>query len=302
MNYIYSKIKQYRSVLNIVAICCFCVILIIFIFSSCNAGKAADVSTDGSTEETTSVTTTESNSEIEETKPEESSPNLISTPITFNDVQYIELYNIEDTEKKIEELAGYIQQLTTAINSDMYEFPARYTMQLENSRLLLIQTSYQANLETLKTWKEEYYYAYKTLDFFIQNGYSKEVACGIIGNMMVETSGTSLSLKPTIYSPGRSHYGLCQWYLKYKPFMANTTFEKQLEYLLSDIPVEFKTFGKCYKKGFTAEDFLAVTSVEDAAEIFAKVYERPGAGTYTKRRQCAAKAYEYFTLPSAICG
>lgn len=301
MNYIYSKIKQYRSVLNIVAICCFCVIFIIFIFSSCNAGKAADVSTGGSTEETTSVTTTESNSATEETKPEESSPTLISTPITFNDVQYIELYNIEDTENKIEELAGYIQQLTTAINSDMYEFPARYTMQLENSRLLLIQTSYQANLDALKTWKEEYYYAYKTLDFFIQNGYSREVACGIIGNMMVETSGTSLSLNPTIYSPGRSHYGLCQWYLKYKPFMANTTFEKQLEYLLSDIPVEFKTFGKCYKKGFTVEDFLAVTSAEDAAEIFAKVYERPGAGTYTKRRQCAAKAYEYFTLPPAIC-
>lgn len=301
MNYIYSKIKQYRSVLNIVAICCFCVILLIFTFNSCNASKAVDLSTESSTEEATSATTTESNSATEETKSEESSPTLISTPITFNDVQYIESYNIEDTEKKIEELAGYIQQLTTAINSDMYEFPARYTMQLENSRLLLIQASYQANLEALKTWKEEYYYAYETLDFFIQNGYSKEVACGIIGNMMVETSGTSLSLNPTIYSPGRGHYGLCQWYLKYKPFMANMTFEKQLEYLLSDIPVEFKTFGKCYKKGFTAEDFLAVTNAEDAAEIFAKVYERPGAGTYTKRRQCAAKAYEYFTLPPAIC-
>lgn len=299
MNYIYSKIKQYRSILNIVAICCFCVILLIFAFSSCNAGKAADVSTDDSTEVTTAIT--ESNSEAEETSPEESTQALISTPITFNDIQYIELYNIEETEKKIEALAVCIQQLTDAIDSGMYEFPARYTMQLENSRLLLIEASYQANLETLKAWKDEYYYAYETLDFLMQNGYSKEVACGIIGNMMVETSGTSLSLNPTIYSPGKSHYGLCQWYLKYKPFMANMTFEKQLEYLLSDIPVEFKTFGKCYKKGFTAEDFLAVTSAEDAAEIFAKVYERPGAGTYTKRRQCAAKAYEYFTLPPAIC-
>lgn len=301
MNYIYSKIRQYRPLLNVAVICCFCVTLLIFVFSSCNAGKAADVSTGSTTEETSVVSTIEPSSEVDETKPEESTPTLISTPITFNDMQYVELYNIEETEKKIEELAACIRQLTEAIDSGMYEFPARYTMQLENSRLLLIEASYQADLEALKAWKNEYYYAYRTLDFLIQNGYSKEVACGIIGNMMVETSGTSLSLNPTIYSPGRSHYGLCQWYLKYKPFMANMTFEKQLEYLLSDIPVEFKTFGKCYKKGFTAEDFLAVTNAEDAAEIFAKVYERPGAGTYTKRRQCAAKAYKYFTLPPAIC-
>ena len=87
-------------------------------------------------------------------------------------------------------------------DSHMYEFSARYTMQLENSRLLLIDASYKANLEALTTWKSEYYYAYETLDFFMQNGYSKEVACGIIGNMMVETSGTSLKLNPTIHSPG----------------------------------------------------------------------------------------------------
>lgn len=302
MNYIYNRIKKHRSILNIIAICCFCIILFILTFNSYNASKATYVSTESVITETSSATTAGLDQESKETKPEEIKPALIDTPITFNDIQYIELYNIEETEKKIEELAVCINQLTEAIDSEMYEFPARYTMQLENSRLLLIEASYQANLEALKAWKNEYYYAYRTLDFLMQNGYSKEVACGIIGNMMVETSGTALSLKPTIYSPGRSHYGLCQWYLKYKPFMANMTFEKQLEYLLSDIPVEFKTFGRCYKKGFTAEDFLAVTSAEEAAEIFAKVYERPGAGTYTKRRQCAAKAYEYFTLPPAICG
>lgn len=301
MNCIYDNIKKYRPVLTIVAICCFCVILLIAACTSCNGSKAVDLSTESSI---TSVSTEGPNnvgSAAEETEPEETKPVLIDTPIMFSDVQYVESYNIEETEAKIEELSGYIQQLTEAIDSGMYEFSARYTMQLENSRLLLIEASYKANLEALTTWKSEYYYAYETLDFFMQNGYSKEVACGIIGNMMVETSGTSLKLNPTIYSPGKSHYGLCQWYLKYKPFMANTTFDKQLEYLLSDIPVEFKTFGKCYKKGFTAEDFLAITDVGDAAEIFAKVYERPGAGTYTKRRQCALKAYEYFTLPPAVC-
>lgn len=301
MNCIYDNIKKYRPILTIVAICCFCVILLIAVCTSCNGSKAVDLSTENSMTTTSTDESKDAGSATEEIEPEETEPVLISTPIMFSDVQYIESYNIKETEAKIEELSGYIQQLTEAIDSDMYEFSARYTMQLENSRLLLIEASYKANLETLTTWKSEYYYAYETLDFFMQNGYSKEVACGIIGNMMVETSGTSLKLNPTIYSPGKSHYGLCQWYLKYKPFMANTTFDKQLEYLLSDIPVEFKTFGKCYKKGFTAEDFLAVTDAGDAAEIFAKVYERPGAGTYTKRRQCALKAYEYFTLPPAVC-
>lgn len=302
MSCIYANIKKYRPALTIVAVCCFCIILLTAVCTSCNGSKAVDLSTENSM---TSVSTEGSNgvgSTIEEIEPEETQSALISTPIMFSDFQYVESYNIKETEAKIKELSGYIQQLTEAIDSGMYEFPARYTMQLENSRLLLIEASYQANLETLMAWKSEYYYAYETLDFFMRNGYSKEVACGIIGNMIVETSGTSLKLNPTIYSPGRSHYGLCQWYLKYKPFMANMAFEKQLDYLLSDIPVEFKTFGKCYKKGFTVEDFLAVTSTEEAAEIFAKVYERPGAGTYTKRRQCALKAYEYFTLPPAICG
>ena len=236
-----------------------------------------------------------------ETETVSTEPPLISTPILFGDIQYIELYSIVESLDKIEELGVYILELEEAINSEAYEFSARYTMQLERSRLALIKQQYEMNIETFSVWESEYYYAYKTWEFFRQNGYSQEATCAILGNMMVETSGGSLALKPTIYSPGRSHYGLCQWYLKYRPFMAGVTFEEQLDYLLSDIPVEFKTFGSCYKKSFTADDFIIMTDVAKAAEAFAKVYERPGAGTYTWRAQCAQVAYDYFVFPPLIC-
>ena len=166
MNCIYDNIKKYRPVLTIVAICCFCVILLIAACTSYNGSKAVDLFTESSMTAVSTSGPGNVGSAAEETEPEETKPVLIGTPIMFSDVQYIESYNIKETEAKIEELSGYIQQLTEAIDSDMYEFSARYTMQLENSRLLLIDASYKANLEALTTWKSEYYYAYETLDFF----------------------------------------------------------------------------------------------------------------------------------------
>ena len=295
MSTIKTNIKTSHRVISFIAALCLVIAILIPIITSCST------STNDMLDITETVAATKETSEPDVTESENTEAALIETPIMFSDVQYVELYSISESQNKIKELDACLQQLDEAIESDLYEFSARYTMQLERSRLGLTKQQYEMNIEALNTWKTEYYYAYETLEFFTQNGYSKEAACGIIGNMMVETSGGSLELKPNVYSSGKYHYGLCQWYLKYKPFMANMTFDMQIEYLLSDIPVEFKTFGKCYKKGFTAEDFMIMTDTEEAAEAFAKVYERPGSGTYTWRAQCATKAYEYFTLPPQIC-
>lgn len=295
MKQINSTVKKSYRVISFIAALFLVIAMLAPIITSCSTSDA-DITT------TTTESTVATTAPVEDaTEPEVAEPALIETPITFNDVQYIELYSIPESNKKIEELDSYLQQLDTAIESELYDFPATYTMQLERSRIGLIKQQYEMNIEALNTWQTEHYYAYKTLEFFMQNGYSKEAACGIIGNMMVETSGGSLDLKPMVYSSGKYHYGLCQWYLKYKPFMANMTFEMQIEYLLSDIPVEFETFGFCYKKHFTAEDFMIMTDAGEAAEAFAKVYERPGSGTYTLRSKCAVKAFEYFTLPPQIC-
>ena len=145
-------------------------------------------------------------------------------------------------------------------------------------------------------WEKEYYYATNVWKFLRQRNFSQAAACGIIGNMMVETSGGTLALKPYIYSPSGNYYGLCQWSKKYYSGVFELPFEYQLDYLLGTISWEFDTFGWLYKEGFTLEDFLSLEDPAEAALAFAKVYERCGPASYEMRQRAAEVAYEYFNL------
>jgi hypothetical protein len=151
-------------------------------------------------------------------------------------------------------------------------------------------------LDKIKKWEEEYSYATNVWKYLRQRNFSQEVACGIIGNMMIETSGGTLDLKPYIYSPSGNYYGMCQWSQKYYPGTKDLPFEHQLDYLLGSMQWEFNTFGKNYKTGFKYEDFLKLTDPAEAALAFAKSYERCGPASYEMRKQAALKAYEYFDL------
>lgn len=143
-------------------------------------------------------------------------------------------------------------------------------------------------------WEEEHYYATKVWEYLRQKGFSQEVTCAIIGNMMIETSGGSLDLNPMIYSPSGNYYGLCQWSKKYYPEAHGLSFDQQLEFLLNNIKWEINTFGKCYEEGFKYEDFLNMTDPAEAALAFAKSYERCSSVSYEMRQEAALLAYEYF--------
>ena len=164
----------------------------------------------------------------------------------------------------------------------------------EQTRLDRVAAFAEADVRQYTQWESDHYYAAKTWQFLMRQGYSEVVASAIIGNMMIETSGGTLNLKPSVYSPGGSFYGLCQWSLYYRPNVANMSFEDQLTYLHNDMEKEFNTFGFCYRSGFTYEDFLAMTDPRQAALAFAKVYERCGSGSYSIRQTAATKAYNYF--------
>lgn len=151
-------------------------------------------------------------------------------------------------------------------------------------------------LTKIQKWEEEYYYATAVWKYLRQRNFSQEVACGIIGNMMVETSGGTLGLKPNIYSHSGNYYGLCQWSQKYYPGTKDLPFEHQLDYLLGSMPWEFNTFGWLYKEGFVYEDFLKIDDPSEAALAFAKSYERCGSASYALRQEAAIKAYNYFNL------
>jgi hypothetical protein len=86
----------------------------------------------------------------------------------------------------------------------------------------------------------------------------------------------------------------------YYPEVRGMSFESQLDYLHKDMDGQFKNFGKCYRSGFTYEDFLSLESPEDSALAFAKVYERCDSGSYGLRQRAARVAYDYFTDKEVI--
>lgn len=148
----------------------------------------------------------------------------------------------------------------------------------------------------IKQWEEEHYYATKVWEYLRQKGFNQEITCAIIGNMMVETSGGSLDLEPTTYSPSGNYYGLCQWSKKYYPEAHGLPFECQLDYLIDSMLWEFNTFGWLYQDNFVYDTFLAMTDVEEAALAFAMAYERCSSVSYEMRQEAALRAYNYFNL------
>lgn len=126
-------------------------------------------------------------------------------------------------------------------------------------------------------------------------GLNNQVIAGILGNMMAEAGGHTLTIQSKIWDGNKKYYGVCQWSLKYNPQLDGADLTTQLEHLISSMEYEFNTFGNNYKSGFKYIDFLQLTDSEEAALAFAKCYERCSSSTYNKRQSDAIKAYEYFT-------
>lgn len=220
---------------------------------------------------------------------------LIDTPKLYSDVTYAIYYDPEPTEELLAKVKAATKELEQLELAD-YSCDARIEMKDELVRLKMLEARVQSDLDSYLAWEKEHYYAAKVFEYFMQRGFSREVTCAIIGNMMIETSGGTLDLNPTIYSTSGNYYGLCQWSLKYCPDAKDLPFEHQLDYLLGSMPWEFNTFGKNYKSGFKYKDFIAMTDVEDAALAFARSYERCTPVSYEMRQEAAEKAYEYFDL------
>ena len=222
---------------------------------------------------------------------------LRDTPILYSNLDYITYYDPEPTEELLIKLHAAIKRLER-INKSAFTYDAATEMFIELARLKEIELKVASDLCYYLTWEEEHYYAAKVWEYFRQHGFNNEVTCAIIGNMMIETSGGSLNLDPDIYSPSGNYYGLCQWSQKYYPETGDLSFECQLDYLLKSMSWEFNTFGKNYERGFSYDDFIVMTNVEEAALAFAKSYERCGPASYEMRQEAAVKAYEYFNLNS----
>lgn len=145
----------------------------------------------------------------------------------------------------------------------------------------------------LKEQKEsEYPEASYIWNYLKDLGYSDEVTAGILGNMMVEVGGNTLSLQPT--ASNDYYYGICQWSKTYSDVWEKDL-EYQCDYLAKNIEYELNTFGYAYANGFDYKDFILLTDERKAAECFAVCYERCNSKSNKARMKCAQEALKYFT-------
>lgn len=253
------------------------------------------VSAPGCEDEIETPTTEVTIEETTEGTTAETEPELINEPVLYPDVKYEKHTTKWGAVDHKDAIDFYINELNTSYNSGLYTEEAKSLMWDEIGRLEVDARLLQVDIDMFTRWDEEHYYASQTWQYLRSKGFSEEVTAGIIGNMMVETAGGTLDLKPTIYDYSNAFYGLCQWSLYYRPNVRDMAFEDQLDYLYNDISKEFDNFGFCYRSGFTYEDFLVMSNPGDAALAFAKVYERCGSGSYSWRQWAAGVAYKYFT-------
>ncbi len=219
---------------------------------------------------------------------------LRSDPVLFTELDYKVFYNIDQSEKYLEMLYQAVLEVDLAIASDEYSDIAISAMMIESSRIHDIILDIKLDIDKYTRWEREYYYAAKVYELLRINGFNAEVACGIIGNMMAECGGMTLMLNPKAYNSKEHGGGLCGWLYRYYPDASGASFEKQCDILLQSIERQFSRHSSNYATGFSYEKFLAMTSPEEAALAFAKIYERCASFSYGVRQTAAKTAYDYF--------
>ena len=251
------------------------------------------------------------------------------------DIQYKTFNNVDDAKSFAESVSKAIELITTEYESTNYTAEELELIKEEKIRLEEIHGKVLSDIEemlkedtktevttkpssgkkpvskptpkpseddkTVSTPDEEepsngkYKHATRVWDYLKNKGYSDAVCAGIMGNFMTETGGHTLNIDPYDYSSNGRYYGIAQWSSKYYPEVHGKDLDYQLNFLSKTIKKEFNTYGYLYKKGFDYNDFLNLDSPRDAALAFAKVYERCGSGSYSKRQRGAEKSLSYFT-------
>ena len=235
----------------------------------------------------------------------------------FQDFEYNPHIVKEEIKTKQQEICNYIEYLSIftkeeiAFNNER-AIKAASLIKNEIARceeiIVLYEQNYQSILqreeqeriekEKAEKWaakEAEYPVAAAAWKHMKENmGYSDAVTAGILGNMMAECGGQTLNLDWDARNAS-GHYGLCQWSRGYRS-VQNASLEEQLNFMTESFPDAIDTWGPiCYKSGFKYEDFLAMDDASEVAYAFCVIYERPGPGSYSQRRDNAKKALEYFT-------
>ena len=164
-----------------------------------------------------------------------------------------------------------------------YETANEY-LEIYQNRLNEINSQWNDKLSTYPVATEIWLY-------MKDQGWNDAVCAGILGNMMAECGGHTLSLQPTVSN--KYYYGICQWSKGY-PNVWYSNLDSQCEFLINTIEYEFNTFGSSYKRGFNFNSFLNLNDEKEVAKAFAKCYERCGSSSLNQRQKNATIAYNYY--------
>lgn len=152
---------------------------------------------------------------------------------------------------------------------------------------------YEERIKELKEIQYAEYPAAAYIWYYMKaQGWSDYVCAGIMGNIMQETGGTTLNIN--YKHEDKYYYGMCCWRKEYHPEVVGLDLEGQCEYLVRSAESIINTYGYLYKDGYDFEQFLAATSIEEVANAFMVVYERPGYTESPKRIANGERAYAYF--------
>lgn len=147
------------------------------------------------------------------------------------------------------------------------------------------EASNAAVVFTTEMQRKEYPAASLVWQLLREAGLSEPVAAGILGNMMAETGGQTLDLKP--YSRVGGFYGLCMWALEYTPQVDGADIHTQIRILLDTLEDNLAAGGG------SIEEFLQIQDAAVAARYFSDCYERPATWA-AARADNALAALAYF--------
>lgn len=167
-----------------------------------------------------------------------------------------------------------------------------------NSIIKFAKEQYDNALKKIESYKillaqYEYPEATQVWNYMKGLGWNDYVCAGILGNMMAEVGGGTLTLNAYI-DTGNGFYGLCQWSKTGHAGANGRDLFGQMDYLNETIKYELDTFGYAYAYGFNFDKFLELTNEREAAIAFSKCYERNDPRYTWIRADYAEKAYNYF--------
>lgn len=152
----------------------------------------------------------------------------------------------------------------------------------------------------------------RVYNFFRAKGFSAAAACGVMGNIQVE-SGFDATIEEIGNAIG---YGLCQWSFERRTNLVNwcnnngrdyTTVEGQLDYLIYELEGGDSTCASLmnqYCSGF--EGFKQITDVAWATQVFQICFERAGIPNMQNRISAAQGFYNkwknYTKIPPSTGG